>query len=77
MPDFMISPFDNLPVKADPVPPQDPGSVSGSTASTVAGPEVRLRGPQVHGRWCKKARLCLSFLRIFSFNRHCRSHGSD
>lgn len=71
MPDFMVSPFDNLPVKPDPVPAHDPGSVPGSVALPSSGWEAIVRGLRARCPRCKEAKLFLRFLKPIPHCPHC------
>lgn len=63
MPDFMVSPFDNLPAKPDPVPATDPSAMSGSIALPATGREAILRGLRARCPRCGDSRLFPRFLK--------------
>lgn len=63
MPDFMVSPFDNLPAKPDPVPAPDPSAMSGSIALPATGREAILRGLRARCPRCGDSRLFPRFLK--------------
>lgn len=71
MPDLMASPFDNLPVKPDPVPAHDPGAVSGNVALPATGREAILRGLLARCPRCEGAKLFLRFLKPIAHCPHC------
>ena len=63
MPDFMMSPFDNIPAKPDFRPANDPGGVFGIIALPAVGREALLRGLRGRCPRCGKAKLFLRFLK--------------
>lgn len=71
MPDFIVSPFDDLPLKPDPVHAYDPGSRSSRITLPAVGREAILRGLRARCPRCGEARLFLRFLKPIPHCPHC------
>ena len=71
MPDFMVTPFDRIPVSPDPMPAHQAGDLTGSLVLPASGRAAVLRGLRGQCPRCGQAKLFFRFLKPIPHCPYC------